>query len=151
MSLILRDDLGPAAGAVGRQQREAEEIADIERRLVLLVDEVGRLIDGSPRSEREVLRGYAVGLLRDRHLDVSEEAPDPTSAGLSDTTGPVARTSQSATLIGYGILLFPASAVLLLVFPPVGVVLFATGLALFVLGTAAAILGKLNTTAWKRA
>jgi hypothetical protein len=111
------DSLDAAAGDAG----------GIERRLEALADEMGQLIECGRVGDREALHDYAVSLLRDR-LPTTATNDEPTVEEIDEA--PAARPgagTNAATLIGYGFILLPAGAVLLLVFPPVGMLLFGTG------------------------
>ena len=115
-----------------------------------MAEELGRVIDSGPQGEREALRAYAVSLLRERLPSAETHEDDEAflegfAEGSSEETG---KTSSAATLIGYGFLLLPASAVLLLVFPPVGGLLFVTGIVLMVCGLGWAMVAKLIPNSW---
>lgn len=147
MSLTVPDDGGPFP--VQPDQRGAENGAEVEQRLAALADQMARLIEDAPRAERAMLHDYAVSLLRET----------PSGSATSDSTDAEAvehgaaasgPRSQGATLLGYGFLLLPASAVLLLVFPPVGGMLLLTGLCMMCGGIGTALIGRLAPSVWRR-
>jgi hypothetical protein len=127
----------------------AQASHDIEAQLERLAEEMGRLIDGGPHWEQESLRAYAVSLLRERVPSGESIEEDEDILAYSEAAADEPRDgTNSATLIGYGFLLLPASAVLLLVFPPVGGMLFVTGVMLMVCGLGWAMVSKFIPDSW---
>jgi len=147
VSLTVPDDGGPFP--VQPDQQGTENAAEVEQRLAALADQMARLIENAPRPERAMLHDYAVSLLRETASGT--EISDSTDADVVEhgaaASGP---RSQGATLLGYGFLLLPASAVLLLVFPPVGGMLLLTGLCMMCGGLGTAVIGRFAPSAWRR-
>ena len=137
-----QDEEQARSGLPQRSDR-AQAPNDIEAQIEKLAEEMGRLIDDGPQVERESLRAYAVSLLRERVPSSETIEEDESIMDPEDPPGEPGPGSNSATLIGYGFLLLPASAVLLLVFPPVGGMLFVTGVVLMASGLAWAMVSKL--------
>lgn len=112
---------------------------------------MARLIESGPRAERETLHAYAVGLLRERDPWAESFGGAAVEDGIELETSEAGSNSSGATLLGYGFLLLPAGGILLLVFPPVGGLLLASGLVMMCGGLVAALLGRLAATVSKRA
>lgn len=110
-------------------------VADIERGIEDLADDIERLILGAPSAEREALHDYAVSLVRDKL-----PAIEPPPAMIAEHAEPV--PTNPAMLLGYGFLLLPVAFLMLLVFAPLGAVLMATGLVLILAGGFASVLAR---------
>lgn len=135
---------GPAkpSGDVGSSDAQATA-RDLERRLEALAEEIGQVIEHSAVEDRESLHDYAVSLVRDQLPVV--EATAPGSGGLAPERGGSKGKagSNAVTLIGFGFLLVPVGAVLLVVFPPVGLVLLVGGALSVIAGLAIGLVGRL--------
>lgn len=116
--------------------------AEIEGRIEELAEQIGRLIDSSPAAEREALHDYAVSLVREK-LPVI----DPTPAADETAGGDVAAgagASNTAALLGYGVLLIPVAFLMLLVFAPLGAVLLAAGVGMATMGVVLALVNRVR-------
>jgi len=141
---IHEDDLGPRPdGSRADRGRFETESSAVERRLEGLAEEMGRAIEAAPQADREALHDYAVSLVRDRLPTAQIETG--AAGGVAEDARRDARrgaVSNAATLIGYGILLLPIGVVLLVVFPPVGMLLIMAGVASVVIGLGVALVTK---------
>lgn len=122
-------------------EETATSVAEIEGRIEELADEIGRLIVGGPAADREALHDYAVSLVREKLPVV-----DPTPAVPDTPSGDVAEGSASntAALLGYGVLLIPVGFLMLLVFAPLGALLLVAGAGMAVTGVVWALVGKVR-------
>ena len=151
MSLTVRDAGEPSPTRVDQREQGSDEAADIELRLATLADEMSCLIETGPRGERDTLRAYAVSLLRDRGCsDEWDNDPGVTPDVGEQDVEATRSSSHAATLVSYGFLLLPASAVLFLVFPPVGGMLFVAGGAMMCVGFMAALIQRGTFPRWIR-
>lgn len=110
-------------------------VAQIERGLESLADEIGRLLDTAPSAEREALHDYAVSLVRDKLPPV-----EPHTEMIAEHAAESG--SNSTSLLGYGMLLFPVGFLMLLVFAPLGALLLVTGASLVVVGGVTGLLPR---------
>jgi uncharacterized small protein (DUF1192 family) len=119
----------------------AASVADIEQRIEALAEEIGRLIVSGPTGEREALHDYAVSLVREKLPVV-----DPTPAVHDTLTGDVTveAASNTATLLGYGVLLIPVGFLMLLVFAPLGALLLVAAVGMAVAGVVLALIGRVR-------
>lgn len=119
----------------------ATSVAEVERRIEDLAEEIGRLIVSGPADDRQALHDYAVSLVREK-LPVI----DPSSAVLDAPPGDVAgeHASNTATLLGYGVLLIPVAFLMFLVFAPLGALLLAAGVGMAVTGIVLALVGRVR-------
>ena len=124
-----------------QEEEPATTVAEIEGRIEDLADEIGRLIVSGPAAEREALHDYAVSLVREK-LPVI----DPTSAVHDAPTGDVTEGSASntAALLGYGVLLIPVAFLMLLVFAPLGALLLVAGVGMALTGIVFALAGRVR-------
>lgn len=119
-------------------------VAEVERRLEDLADEVGELIERAPVAEREALHDYAVSLVREKLPAAINQIPTR-SAGEHET--PVTESGAAGVhLIGYGLLLLPVGFLMMLVFAPLGTILLFAGVAMSVVGLVGGLLGRLRAT-----
>jgi len=128
----------------GRAQEDAAtSVADLERRIEDLAEEIGRLIVTGPAAEREALHDYAVSLVREK-LPVVDPAP----AEADTPQGRVAAeyASNTASLLGYGALLIPVAFLMLLVFAPLGALLLVVGVGMAAMGILLAVVGRVRRT-----
>jgi hypothetical protein len=95
-------------------EKEEERSQDLEERIESLTRELSGLINTAGPKGREELRDYAVSLLQGETETSAIEDPYPTKEATSSPFNPVA-LSIPFFLIG---------ALLLLLFPPVGIFLF---------------------------
>lgn len=125
------------------REEAATSVAEIEGRIEELAEEIGRLIVGSPAAEREALHDYAVSLVREKLPVV-----DPTPAVRDTPAGDVTEGSASntAALLGYGVLLIPVGFLMLLVFAPLGALLLAAGVGMAATGVITALVGRVRRT-----
>lgn len=101
-----------------------------ERRVESLAREVVEAINARPTEGREVLRELAVAILRDEVQIVDRaEATAPPTVG-------------SFNFFGIGIPLFLIGAVLVFLFPPIGLVFFAAGALTVVCGLGAVVFSR---------
>jgi len=123
------------------QEEAATSVAAIEERIEDLADEIGRLIVSGPPADREALHDYAVSLVREK-LPVVDSAP-----AVHDTpTGVVTEgyASNTASLLGYGVLLIPVAFLMLLVFAPLGALLLVAGVGMAATGVVLALIGRVR-------
>jgi hypothetical protein len=122
------------------------DVSAAEARLEALADEIGIVLASSPASEREALHDYAVSLVRERLPAVdggyTGKAESDDDAGTVET--PQRESSAAVTSVGYGALLFLPGLLLLLVFPPVGMMLVIVGAGLVAWGVLAAVFVRLT-------
>jgi hypothetical protein len=129
---------------------ETDTVDGIESALVNLADEMSELIEAGPVDDRVALHDYAVSLVRDR-LPVmrpaevrGQDGEELEGAGSADSSELRTQTSGTtgASLVGYGVLLIPVGAILLLLFPGMGVVLVAVGVFMVLSGAIFGVLSK---------
>ena len=135
---------GPAEplGEAGASDAQATA-RDLERRLEVLAEEIGQVIERGAAEDRESLHDYAVSLVRDQ-LPVAEATAPGTGDLATGRGGSKSKGGSNAvTLIGFGFLLVPVGAVLLVVFPPVGLVLLVGGALAVIAGLAIGLVGRL--------
>lgn len=101
-----------------------------EERVVALVREVTETINGGDGEEREFLREFAINLLRE---EVQSNAP---------AAAPIVPPAGSFNPFGIGIPLFLMGAVMVFLFPPVGLVLFAAAAVVVAWGMGSALLAR---------
>jgi hypothetical protein len=125
------------------QDDAAKGIAEIERRIEDLAEQIGCLIATGPAADREALHDYAVSLVREK-LPLA----DPSFAVPGAPRGDAAEEypSNTASLLGYGVLLIPVGFLMLLVFAPLGALLLSAGVAMAVTGIVLALVGKVRQT-----
>jgi hypothetical protein len=112
-------------------EQQAEERARVsERQVLALAREMVRVINLGPAEEREFLREFAVILLRDE-----VQTADPPAAS-------VAAASATFNPFGIAIPLFLTGVVLVFLFPPVGLVLFAAAAVVAAWGMGTALLAR---------
>ena len=124
------------------QEDAAASVAEIEKRIEDLTEEIGRLIVSGPAADREALHDYAVGLVREK-LPVI----DPTPVVHDTLQGAVPAeeyASSTVQLLGYGVLLIPVAFLMLLVFAPLGALLLAAGVGMAATGGILALIGRLR-------
>jgi hypothetical protein len=120
--VIEKEQAGQEGDAVG---------ADVER----LAREVARRINEVQPDEREYLREFAVSILRDEvHI---LEPPRTSASGGSVGT---------FNFFGIGIPLFLTGAVLVFLFPPIGLLFFAAGALTVICGVGAVAFGRWRGT-----
>jgi len=120
-------------------EEAATSVAEIEGRIEELAEQIGHLIVSSPAAEREALHDYAVSLVREK-LPVVDPTPAVGDTPRGDVVGEEA-ASNTAALLGYGILLIPVAFLMLLVFAPLGAVLLAVGVGMATMGVVLALVG----------
>ena len=118
-------------------------VAEIEGRIEDLAEEIGRLIVGGPVADREALHDYAVSLVREK-LPVVEPTPAVHDTPIGDVAQEYA--SNTAQLLGYGVLLVPVGFLMLLVFAPLGALLLAAGVGMAATGLVLALVGRVRRT-----
>jgi hypothetical protein len=106
-----------------------------ERRVEYLAREVAQAINAGPTEGREVLRELAVAILRDE-VEIVERAEVP---AVPAAIGPF-------NFFGIGIPLFLIGAVLVFLFPPIGLVFFAAGTLTVVFGVGAVLFSRKRKT-----
>lgn len=127
-----------------REEEAATSAAEIEGRIEELAEEIGRLIGSSPAAEREALHDYAVSLVREK-LPVFDPTPAADDTPGGDVAGQ-AGASNTAALLGYGVLLIPVAFLMLLVFAPLGAVLLAAGVGMATIGIVLALVDRVRGT-----
>jgi hypothetical protein len=122
-------------------EETATSVAEIEGRIEELAEEIGRLIVCGPAADREALHDYAVSLVREKL-----PAVDPTPLVLDTPIGDVPEESGSntAALLGYGVLLIPVGFLMLLVFAPLGALLLAAGVGMAATAVVWALVSKVR-------
>lgn len=115
--------------------------AEIEGRIEELAEQIGRLIVSSPAAEREALHDYAVSLVREKLPVIDPAAADETAGG---DVAAGAGASNTAALLGYGVLLIPVAFLMLLVFAPLGAVLLAAGVGMATMGVVLALVNRVR-------
>ena len=100
-----------------------------ERRVQVLAREITDTINAGGVEEREFLREFAVNLLRD-----GVQIDEPPAAAVT--------SARAFNPFGIGIPLFLMGAVLVFLFPPVGLVLFAAAALVLAWGMGAALLAR---------
>lgn len=134
------DDDGEALGDVDASAER--HLAEVDRRLEALADEIAETIGGCPPEEREALHDYAVSLVRER-LPVAgtdeRYVGVGSGAGASKSGGGETRVSA-----GYGFLLLPVGFLILPVLPPVGVTVMIIGAGLVVIGIGTALFARVS-------
>ena len=103
-----------------------------ERRVDELVRELVHAINTSDAQEREALRDVAVGLLREEVVLVEPQEADSTSPPASGSFNP----------FGIGIPLSLIGLVLVFLFPPVGLAMFAAAAVMIAWGVGATLLAR---------
>ena len=98
--------------------------------MVALVREVAHTINAGEIEEREFLREFAINLLRE---DVQIKAP---------SAAPEGQPAGSFNPFGIGIPLFLMGTVLVFLFPPVGLVLFAAAAVVVAWGMGSALFAR---------
>lgn len=116
---------------VNSEQQADEEARAREGRVVALVHDIAHTINAGEIEEREFLREFAVNLLRD---EVQLSAPTTAAA--------LAPPAASFNPFGIGIPLFLMGAVLVFLFPPVGLVLFAAAAVVVAWGMGSALFAR---------
>ncbi len=122
---------------------QAGVAASLEARLEELADEMDEVIASCPPEERESLNDYAVSLIRERRY-VAGVVAASTRQGLGEDGLP-ADPGGGRLSIGYGFLVLLVAPLLLLVFPPVGVLLGLAGGAMIVAGLISALVSRIAT------
>ena len=112
--LLARFVLVPANSR--NEEKKTEDRVAVERDVERLAREIARLVNEAPATEREELRAYAVGLVREE-IRGTEEVGD---AGVEEPRPPVGFNP-----IGMAIPVVMVGAFLFFLFPPVGLLLFA--------------------------
>lgn len=102
----------------------------LDRSVLALAREIAETINAGPIEGRDVLREMAVNALRDQ-VHIGEPVP-PQPASKSAPFNPA----------GIGIPLVLMGAVLVFLFPPVGLLMFATAALMVVWGVAATLLAR---------
>lgn len=102
-----------------------------EERVAALVHEIAKTINAGEVEDREGLREVAVGLLRD---EVQTAAPALAAAP--------APTGGTFNPFGIGIPLILMGGVLVFLFPPVGLLMFAAAALMIAWGVGATVLGR---------
>jgi hypothetical protein len=131
-----------------RTGQPAEEqdlgVAEVERRLAELADDIGELIQRAPVADREALHDYAVSLVREK-LPAAVSQPAVRIGG--ESSAPAAKSAAAGVhLIGYGLLLLPVGFLMMLVFAPLGTILLFAGVAMSIVGLVGGLVGRLRAT-----
>jgi len=103
-----------------------------EERVIALAREIAETINAGTVEGRDVLREMAVGLVRDG-VDVRE--PEPQTEQLPPSTG-------TFNPFGIGIPLILMGGVLVFLFPPVGLLMFAAAAVMIAWGVVATLLAR---------
>jgi len=122
-----------AAGHWSTQLREEQEENERvqEARVETLAREIAKTINEGRLEEREGLREFAVGLLRE---EVQDRAP---AAAV-----PAAQSTGTFNPFGIGIPLVLMGSVMVFLFPPVGLLMFAAAAAVIAWGIGATLLAR---------
>jgi hypothetical protein len=117
--------------AASDEQAPADERAS-EERVVRLAREIAETINATTGEEREVLREMAVGLVRDAvRVDEPQRLP-----------GAPASPTGAFNAFGIGIPLALMGGVLVFLFPPVGLLMFAAAAMMLVWGAGATLFAR---------
>jgi hypothetical protein len=114
---------------VSDERQAAEAASAAENRVEALAHEIAQAINAGQVEQRELLREFAVNLLRDEVQIVSPSAP----AVPAQSTG-------SFNPFGIGIPLFLMGLVLVFLFPPVGLLMFAAAAVMIAWGIGTTLL-----------
>lgn len=110
------------------EENETEERVTVEREIERLTREISRLVGEAPAGERDELRSYALGLLRE---EVVREEVEESS---SNDGGPA-----SFNPLAMGIPVLLVGSFLLFLFPPVGLLLLGVAVLLVIWGILATL------------
>ena len=111
------------------ERQAAEAASAAENRVEALAHEIAQAINGGQVEQRELLREFAVNLLRDEVQISGPSAP----AVPAQSTG-------SFNPFGIGIPLFLMGSVLVFLFPPVGLLMFAAAAVMIAWGIGTTLL-----------
>ena len=115
--------------------------SEIEARLEALADEIASVVGDGASDDREALHDYAVSLVRDR-MPVADEVGRGVSG--AELHADPASGGQNVG-IAYGFLILLVAPLLLLVFPPVGMMLLLTGVAMVLWGLVAGFVARFRS------
>jgi hypothetical protein len=98
------------------EEKKTEDRTAVEREIERLARELARVVNEVPVADREELRAYAVGLVREeiRGVEAVEQGRDAEGEARASSFNP----------LGMGIPVLLVGAFLIFLFPPVGLLLF---------------------------
>ena len=122
-----------SAASSRNEEKKTEDRVTVEREIERLAHELAQVVNEAPAAEREELRAYAVGLVREEVR--GEEETIERSSG----SGPA-----SFNPLGMGIPVLLVGAFLVFLFPPVGMLLIVAAGAMMVWGLVATLFSGRN-------
>jgi hypothetical protein len=114
---------------VSDKRQAADSAGALDNRVAALAHAIAQAINAGRVEQREALREVAVSLLRDE-VQTSDPAPPPVAAASTGSFNP----------FGIGIPLFLMGAVLVFLFPPLGLLLFAAAAVMIAWGVGTTLL-----------